>query len=141
MNDPKRPNLGGAANASAASATSATSPTSPTEKRTLVEDGTKFKGALSSTCPIHVQGAIEGTVEGPALTVSATGVVSGKVTATSLKSEGKVSGEFEVETANLAGTVGHNTVVVASALDVKLEAQSGKLQLTFGQPDASRRRS
>lgn len=109
------------------------------EKRTLVEEGTGFKGSLTSTCPIHVKGTIEGDVDGPSVTVSATGSVSGRVAATTLKSEGKIAGDIDVETAQLAGTVGNNTVVVASALDVKLHATNGKIELMFG--GAGKRRS
>ncbi|HVH40949.1 MAG TPA: polymer-forming cytoskeletal protein [Labilithrix sp.] len=116
MNDPKNPN------------------TSSTQKRTLIEEGTRFKGSLSSTCPIVVQGSVEGDVDGPAVTVSATGTVSGVVVAGSLKSEGKIAGDFDVETAQLAGTVEKDTVIRATSLDLKLTVASGKAQLTFGPP-------
>jgi cytoskeletal protein CcmA (bactofilin family) len=116
MNDPKNP-IGGAATA---------------QKRTLVEDGTRFKGSLTSTCPILVQGTVEGDVEGPSLTVSATGAVSGKIVTGNLKSDGKIAGEFDVDSAQLAGSVANNTVIHATSLDVKLTIPSGKLQLTFG---------
>ena len=103
-----------------------------TQKQTLVEDGTRFKGSLSSTCPIVVQGSIEGDVDGPALTISATGVVSGKAAAGSLKSEGKISGSFDVETADIAGSVAKDTVLRANSLDLKLSVTTGKIQLEFG---------
>ena len=115
MNDPKNPT--GAATA---------------EKRTLVEEGTRFKGSLTSTCAILVQGSIEGDIEGPSVTVSATGAVSGKVAAGSLKSDGKIAGDFDVDTAQLAGSIENNTVVRATSLDLKVTVPSGKLQLTFG---------
>jgi cytoskeletal protein CcmA (bactofilin family) len=124
MNDPKNP--------------------SSAEKRTLVEEGTRFKGSLTSTCPILVQGSVEGDVDGPAVTVSATGAVSGKIAAGTLKSAGKISGEFDVDTAQLSGTVEHNTVVRATSLDLKLTVPNdGRLQLTFGpaRPDGTRERS
>ena len=120
MNDPKTPGVTG--------------------KRTLVEDGTTFKGSLTSTCPVLVQGSIEGDVDGPAVTISATGAVSGKIVTGALKSDGKISGEFDVESAQLAGFVEKDTVVRASSLDVKLTAATGKLQLTFG-PAGSKDRS
>lgn len=123
MNDPKNP--AGAA----------------TTKRTLVEEGTRFKGSLTSTCPIHVQGSVEGDVEGPAVTVSATGAISGTIATGSLKSDGKIAGDFDVETAQLAGSVANNTVIRASSLDVKLSVPSGKLQLTFGPATGSKGRS
>lgn len=108
--------------------------TGATQKRTLIEDGTKFKGSLSSTCPIVVQGAVEGDIDGPALTVSATGSVSGVVVTGSLKSDGKIAGDFDVETATLAGTVEKDTVIRANSLDLKLAVTNGKTQLTFGTP-------
>lgn len=115
MNDPKVPG------------------SSPTiVKRTLVEEGTRFKGSLTSTCPIVVQGSIEGDVEGPSLTVSATGAVSGTIVTGDLKSAGRISGEFDVDTAQLAGSVASNTVIRAGALDLKLAVDNGKLELTFG---------
>ena len=124
MNDPKNPTLG-----------------SPmTEKRTLVEEGTRFKGSLTSTCPVLVQGSIEGDVEGPSVTVSATGAVSGKIVTGALKSDGKIAGDFDVDSAQLAGSVEKDTVIRASSLDVKLTAPTGKLQLTFG-PSGPRGRS
>jgi hypothetical protein len=127
MNDPKNP-TGGAAT---------------TQKRTLVEEGTRFKGSLTSTCPILVQGTVEGDVEGPALTVSATGAVSGKIAAGALKSDGRISGDFDVDTAQLAGSIDNNTVVRASSLDLKVTVATGKLELTFGSAgrDGSRGRS
>jgi cytoskeletal protein CcmA (bactofilin family) len=124
MNDPKNPTSGSAT----------------TEKRTLVEEGTRFKGSLSSTCPIVVQGSVEGDVDGPSVTVSATGAVSGKIAAGALKSAGKIAGDFDVDSAQIAGSVDNNTVIRAASLDVKLTAPSGKIQLTFG-PAGSRGRS
>jgi cytoskeletal protein CcmA (bactofilin family) len=115
MNDAKSANLAG----------------SGLQKRTLVEEGTHFKGSLTSTCPMLVQGSIEGDVTGPALTVNATGSVAGKVTTGALVSDGKIAGEFEVETAQLAGKVADKTIVRAGTIDVKLTAPSGKLKLTF----------
>jgi cytoskeletal protein CcmA (bactofilin family) len=118
MNDPKNPAASGAG--------------TTTEKRTLVEEGTRFKGSLTSTCAILVQGSIEGDVEGPSVTVSATGAVSGKITAGALKSDGQ-----------LAGAIENNTVVKAAAIDLKITVPNGKLQLTFGSAgrDGSRGRS
>lgn len=107
--------------------------TATTEKRTLVEEGTKFKGSLTSTCAIVVQGTIEGDVEGPSVSVSSTGAVSGKISAGALTSAGRIAGDFDVDTARLEGSVENNTVIRANALDVKLTAPTGKLQLTFGQ--------
>lgn len=117
----------------------ASSATAVKEKQTLVEDGTRFKGSLTSTCAILVQGAVEGDVEGPAVTVSATGAVSGKIATGALKSEGKIAGEFDVESAQVSGSVESNTVIRAASLDLKLNASSGKMQLTFGSARDGRR--
>lgn len=102
------------------------------EKRTVIEEGTRFKGSLTSTCPILVQGSIEGDVEGPVVTVSTTGGVSGVIVAGALTSEGKIHGEFDVDTAQLSGRIENNTVIRASSLDLKLTAPTGKMELTFG---------
>ena len=79
-----------------------------------------------------VQGAVEGDLAGPSLTVSATGAVSGKVEAGELTTAGRIAGEFDVDAATIAGTVEHNTVVRAASLDLKLEVTRGKVQLSFG---------
>ncbi|MBX3188885.1 MAG: polymer-forming cytoskeletal protein [Labilithrix sp.] len=105
---------------------------SATEKQTLVEDGTRFKGSLSSTCPVHVRGSVEGDVDSPAVTVSATGSVTGKIAAGTLKSDGKIAGECDVDSVQLTGAVENNTVIRAGSLDLKLSHPTGKLQLTFG---------
>ena len=104
-----------------------------TEKRTLVEEGTTFKGSLTSTCPILVKGTIHGDLEAPSLTVAATGSVSGKVKAGELKSEGELSGEFDVDKVVLSGSVKDNTVIRAKALEVKLSVTGSKMQVVFGE--------
>ncbi len=105
---------------------------SATEKRTLVEEGTTFKGSLSSTCPIFVKGGVEGDIQTPSLTVAGTGTVSGKVKAGELKSEGSIAGEFDVEKVQLSGSVKDNTVIRAKSLEVKLSV-SNKMQVVFGE--------
>jgi cytoskeletal protein CcmA (bactofilin family) len=103
-----------------------------TDKRTLVEEGTIFKGSLTSTCPILVRGTINGDLEAPSLTVAASGAVSGKVKAGELKSEGELSGEVDVDKVVLSGTVKDNTVIRAKALEVKLAVTGSKMQVVFG---------
>jgi len=104
-----------------------------TEKRTLVEEGTTFKGSLTSTCPILVKGQINGDLEAPSLTVATTGLVSGKVKAGELKSEGELSGEFDVEKVQLSGAVKDSTVIRAKTLEVKLAVTGSKMQVVFGE--------
>jgi len=105
---------------------------SATEKRTLVEEGTTFKGSLTSTCPIFVKGGVEGDIQAPSLTVATSGTVSGKVKAGELKSEGSLAGEFDVEKVQLSGSVKDNTVIRAKSLEVKLAVASSKMQVVFG---------
>jgi cytoskeletal protein CcmA (bactofilin family) len=107
-------------------------PTAP-NKHTVVEEGSSFKGTLTSSCPIHVHGRIEGDLETPSLTVSATGVVHGKVKVGIVRSQGELAGEFDADSIELAGTVRDNTVIRARSLEVKLASTRGKLQVIFGE--------
>jgi cytoskeletal protein CcmA (bactofilin family) len=103
-------------------------------RHTVVEEGTEFKGALTSSCPIDVRGKIEGDVTTPALTVSATGAVHGRAKVGAVRSEGELSGEFDAESVELAGSVRDNTVIRARSLEVKLASTPGKvLQVMFGE--------
>lgn len=111
-------------------------PTAPA-KHTIVEEGSSFKGTLTSTCPIHVHGRIEGDLETPSLMVSATGAVHGKAKVGSVRSQGELSGEFDADSIELAGTVRDNTVIRARTLEVKLASTRGKLQVIFGECELS----
>jgi cytoskeletal protein CcmA (bactofilin family) len=111
----------------------AKNPLGAATKQTLVEEGTSFKGTLTSTCPIYVKGGIEGDVQAPSLTVAGTGTVSGKVKAGELKSDGVIAGEFDVDKIQLSGTVKDNTVIKAKSLEVKLALPGSKMQVVFGE--------
>ncbi|HEV8244238.1 MAG TPA: polymer-forming cytoskeletal protein [Polyangiaceae bacterium] len=111
--------------------------TNAKEKRTLVEEGTNFKGTLSSSCPVDVRGRVEGEIETPSLTVSASGAVHGRAKVGSVRSEGELSGEFEADRVELAGRVRDNTIIRARSLEVKLAANRGKMQVTFGECELS----
>jgi cytoskeletal protein CcmA (bactofilin family) len=102
-------------------------------RKTLVEEGTQFKGSMSSDCPIEVKGKIEGDLTAPALSVSASGAVHGKVKVGDIKSEGELAGEFDADTVQLSGTVKDNTVIRARSLEVKLTPANGKMQVIFGE--------
>lgn len=101
------------------------------EKRTLVEEGTKFKGTLESTCPVLVRGRVEGELETPSLTVSATGAVHGKAKVGKVQSDGELCGEFDADVVELSGTVKDNTVIRAKSLEAKISMQQGKMQVVF----------
>ena len=102
-------------------------------RRTLVEEGTQFKGSLSSDCPIEVKGKIEGDLNAPALAVSPSGAVHGKVKVGQIQSEGELAGEFDADVVRLSGTVKDNTVIRAKSLEVKLTPANGKMQVIFGE--------
>jgi cytoskeletal protein CcmA (bactofilin family) len=102
-------------------------------RKTLVEEGTQFKGSLSSDCPIEVKGRIEGDLTAPALAVSTSGAVHGKVKVGELHSQGELAGEFDADTVQLSGTVKDNTVIRAKSLEVKLAPANGKMQVIFGE--------
>jgi cytoskeletal protein CcmA (bactofilin family) len=103
------------------------------DKQTLVEEGTQFKGSLSSNCPVVVRGRIEGDVQAPSLTVSTSGAVHGKVKVDELRSKGEIAGEFDAEIVQLSGSVKDNTIIRAKSLEVKLSPTTGKLQVVFGE--------
>ncbi len=101
------------------------------EKHTVVEAGTQIRGSISSSCPVVVRGAVEGEISSPALTISATGSISGKGSLGSLVSDGRLAGQFEAETVRLAGSVESGTVIRAKSIDVKLGGE-GQQQVSFG---------
>jgi len=105
----------------------------PKNRRTLVEEGTQFKGALSSDCPIDVRGRIEGDLIAPALAVSPSGAVHGRVKVGEIRSQGELAGEFDADVVQLSGTVRDNTVIRAKSLEVKLAPATGKMQVIFGE--------
>jgi len=107
------------------------------EKRTVVDEGTSFKGSLSSSCPIDVRGRIEGDLETPSLTISHSGAVHGRVKVGSVRSEGEIAGEFEADHVELAGSVKDNTVIRARSLEVRLATEHGRLQVIFGECELS----
>ena len=103
------------------------------EKKTLIEEGTRFKGSLQSTCPVVVRGSLDGDVSAPSLMVSNTGAVHGVVKVGEIRSEGEISGEFDADVVHLSGSVKDNTIIRAKSLEVKLAPKEGKLQVVFGE--------
>ena len=105
----------------------------PTGKHTLVEEGTEFKGTMSSSCPIVVMGKVEGDVTGPVIHVTPSGVVSGVVKVKQLRSDGEIAGEVEADTVEISGRVRDRTVIRARSLDVSLSVTKGGMQVVFGE--------
>jgi len=100
--------------------------------RTLVEEGTEFKGSFTSTCPIEVKGRIDGDVAAPLLTVTVSGAVHGRVKVGGLLSQGEIAGELDADTARLEGVVKDNTVLRAKSLEMRLVPSGHRMQVIFG---------
>ncbi len=103
------------------------------DKQTLIEQGTEFKGTMKSTCPVVVNGRIEGELSAPELDVTATGTVKGNIKADRLSSRGALSGNIDAGDLFLSGSVGSKTVIKAKNLEVKLAPDQGRMELTFGE--------
>jgi len=105
----------------------------PKSRKTLVEEGTQFKGSLSSDCPIEVKGRIEGDLSAPALAVSPSGAVHGRIKVGEIRSQGELAGEFDADVVQLSGVVRDSTIIRAKSLEVKLAPPNGKMQVIFGE--------
>jgi cytoskeletal protein CcmA (bactofilin family) len=105
----------------------------PTGKHTLVEEGTEFKGTMSSNCPIVVMGKVEGDITGPVIHITPSGVVAGVVKVKDLHSAGELAGEVEADTVQISGKVRDRTVIRARSLDVSLNTTKGGMQVVFGE--------
>lgn len=103
------------------------------DKQTLIEQGTEFKGTMTSTCPVVVNGRIEGELSAPELDVTATGSATGIIKAERLSSRGMLSGNIDAGDLYLSGAVGSKTVIKARNLEVKLTPDHGRMELTFGE--------
>jgi cytoskeletal protein CcmA (bactofilin family) len=101
-------------------------------KKTLIEEGTEFKGMLTSSCPIVVMGRVEGEMKGPSVEVTETGVLSGKAKVTELRSRGELAGEFDADVVELSGRVRDKSVIRAQSLEVSLQRTDGRIEMVFG---------
>jgi cytoskeletal protein CcmA (bactofilin family) len=106
---------------------------SKTPKQTVLEEGTEFKGTLKSSCPVVINGTIDGEIDAPALTVTRSGSVAGSLRATKLRSQGTLSGKVEASDVYLSGVVRSNTSIKAKRLEVKLGSDQAQIEVTFGE--------
>src|SRR6267143_1079793 len=106
----------------------------PTGKHTLVEEGTEFKGTMSSSCPIVVMGKVEGDVTGPVIHITPSGVVSGVVKVKQLRSDGELAGDEPNKEAAVAAALAAPAVAAAASAEPK---PSGKpaAATAAGEPD------
>ncbi len=103
------------------------------EKHTLIEQGTEFKGTMKSSCPVVVNGRIEGELTAPELDVTVSGTVQGTIKADRLSSRGVLSGNVDAGDLFLSGSIGSKTVIKAKNLEVKLAPEQGRMELTIGE--------
>jgi cytoskeletal protein CcmA (bactofilin family) len=103
------------------------------EKHTLIEQGTEFKGTMKSTCPVVVNGRVEGDLTAPELEVTVSGTVQGNIKAERLSSRGVLSGNVDAGDLFLSGSIGSKTVIKAKNLEVKLAPEQGRMELTIGE--------
>jgi cytoskeletal protein CcmA (bactofilin family) len=101
-------------------------------KQTTVEEGTELRGTLHSRCEVVVRGVVDGDLTAPSVVVSPTGTVVGNVKADCIRSEGVLAGHVDANEVYLSGSVRSDTVIRAKTLEVKLQRQNDKLEVTFG---------
>ncbi len=102
-------------------------------KESTIAKGTAIKGVVSSDCPVTVSGVVDGEFTAPALVVTDSGSVNGKIRVEDLKSSGEIAGDIDAGALLLSGRVRENTAIRAKTLEVKLASGgSDKLQLVFG---------
>jgi cytoskeletal protein CcmA (bactofilin family) len=103
-------------------------------RSTTVEEGTQFKGALHSSCPVTVRGVVDGELFAPSLIVAETGTVTGNVKVQTIQSSGTLAGRIEADDIQLSGSVRSDTVIRAKTMEVKLQSSHAKrLEVTFGE--------
>jgi cytoskeletal protein CcmA (bactofilin family) len=109
------------------------SETNGKQRQTLVEEGTEFKGTMTSKCPVTVMGKVDGDISAPSMHIAESGSVAGVVKVQALRSEGELAGEVEAESVQLSGRVKDGTIIRANSLEVKLARPRGKMELVFGE--------
>jgi hypothetical protein len=102
------------------------------DRRTSIDDGTRFKGTISSQHPVVVRGTVEGEVTAPALEVTETGVVTGRLRVSELRSRGEIAGEIDADEMQLAGRIRDKTILRAKLIEVRLEPAGTPGSLAFG---------
>ncbi|HTV24765.1 MAG TPA: polymer-forming cytoskeletal protein [Polyangiaceae bacterium] len=107
-----------------------------TPKQTLVEAGTEFTGTLKSSCPVVVNGTLDGDIDAPTLSIASSGAIKGTIRAKTLRSHGTLAGTIDATEVFVSGAVKSKTVIRAKRLEVKIgSSEKGDLQVTFGKCD------
>lgn len=88
----------------------------PAGRKSVIDEGTTFRGVVASSSTVQVLGVLEGEVTGPALEVDRGGVIIGKAKVAELRSHGELAGEFDADDVELWGKVRDQTVIRARSL-------------------------
>jgi len=107
---------------------SETLPINQTVKQTVIEAGSEFKGILTSSCAILVNGTMDGQVHAPSLSVANTGALHGTIKTKTLRSQGTLSASVDADEVFLSGAIRSKTVIKTKRLEMKI-ASSNDSQL------------
>jgi len=108
-------------------------------RKNVIDEGTTFKGNLTSGSTVVVLGTMEGEISGPAVEVEETGIIQGRAKVGELRSRGELAGEFEADQVELSGKVRDQTVIRAKSLlvtprtDGSMDAVFGECQIEVGE--------
>lgn len=86
----------------------------------IIAEGVKIKGAISSNGIIEVGGQIKGTIKCCAINVYSTGFISGDIIAEDISIKGQINGNitakniFLSETARVVGTISYQNIIISS---------------------------
>ncbi len=96
-------------------------------KPSILSEGFSFRGEIAAKGAIHVEGALNGQIQGDELTIGARGQVEGVVTCSSLHIKGKFSGTatcnelIVTSSASVDGHVVYQTLSVQKGASIKGE--------------------
>jgi hypothetical protein len=101
-------------------------------KQTVVEAGCEFKGSLTSSCAVIVNGTIDGQVHAPTLNVSNTGALLGSVKTKTLRSQGTLSASVDADEVFLSGAIRSKTVIKTRRLEMRIASSNdSQLEVNF----------
>ena len=92
-------------------------------RRSLLAEDLEIDGDVSSAGPVDITGKITGTVRAPDVVVSATGYVSGQVTALNLSVLGAINGIIEAKSVSLSGSARVQADITHELITIETGAQ------------------
>jgi cytoskeletal protein CcmA (bactofilin family) len=100
-------------------------------KQTLVAAGTEFRGTLKSSCPVVVNGTLEGEIDAPSLSIASTGSIHGHIRVQTLRSSGTLAGSVDAGEVYVSGAVRSKTVIRARRMELALGSSgNGHVEVT-----------